>query len=360
MAINRKLRKLLFLSLVLAAGAGLLVLLLVAISKKKEGSCTGVVITINGPEETRFVSRDDILGQVTAVASPPLRGKPLLSFNLKTITAAVEKNSWIKNAQVYFDNTGKLRIVVGEKIPVARIFSVSGESFYIDSSGEELPLNSKVVLKLPVFTGFPVNRGKMYGSDSVLLAAVKGLSRYLLQDAFWMAQVGQVEITPERTFNIIPVIGNHIIVFGTGDHYADKFHRLFLFYRQVSAKVGMDKYAALNVAFSGQVVATRKGATGKIDSLQALKNIRELIDASNKQMTDSVSTMVDNNIVLNATPSPILKILNNTPPAVAATDSVHLISKVNISRQPAREEKQDRAKAHSPTAVMKKNNGIIN
>ena len=54
MAINRKLRKLLFFSLVLASGAGLLVLLLAAISKKKEGSCTGVVVTINGPGETRL------------------------------------------------------------------------------------------------------------------------------------------------------------------------------------------------------------------------------------------------------------------------------------------------------------------
>ena len=129
------------------------------------------------------------------------------------------------------------------------------------------------------------------------------MSPFILSHPFWMAQIGQIDITPDRTFEMIPVVGKHVIVFGDGRDYEQKFHRLFLFYQQVGAQVGLDKYSIINVAFNNQVVATKKGTTGKIDSLQALKNIQKLIESSKQLPYDTVSTMVDNNIAANDAPA---------------------------------------------------------
>ena len=68
----------------------------------------------------------------------PPKGKPLASFDLKKIEVSIEQNVWIKDAQVFFDNNGVLRVAVAERTPVARIFTVNGNSFYIDSSGNRL------------------------------------------------------------------------------------------------------------------------------------------------------------------------------------------------------------------------------
>jgi cell division protein FtsQ len=348
MSIKSNIKKILFLSLGAALGAGLLVLLVAAINKKNHKNCTGVDITINGKDGTFFLNRQDVMNIIVPDKNNPPRGRPLVSFDLKKMETALEQNVWIRAGQLFFDNNGVLRVTVEERTPVARIFTVNGNSFYIDSSGKQLPLNSKMAVKLPVYSNFPADKERLYGADSVLMQQIKEMSPFILANPFWMAQIGQIDITPNRTFEIIPVIGKHLVVFGDGADYEQKFHRLFLFYRQVGAKVGLDKYSIINVAYDKQVVATKKGTTGKIDSLQALKNIQKLIEASQQLPYDTVSTMVDNNIVVSAVPAPTLKILKDSFNKVPS--SIHPASLKSRAAWPKEQSRQ-------PKAVMKKVSG---
>jgi cell division protein FtsQ len=168
----------------------------------------------------------------------------------------------------------------------------------MDSSGRQVPLHENVSLKLPVFTNYPKEKLLRKGSDSVLIEDIKHLSNYIHSNEFWMAQIAQVDITTTKTFELMPVIGNHTIVFGSGNNYPDKFKRLLLFYQQVSAKLGFDKYSSINVQYNNQVVATKHGTISKIDSIQALKNVQRLIEASQRITVDSLLTSVDNNIMV--------------------------------------------------------------
>ncbi|MBA4168043.1 MAG: hypothetical protein H0X41_10970, partial [Chitinophagaceae bacterium] len=112
--------------------------------------------------------------------------------------------------------------------------------------------------RLPVFTGFPANLTKWKtASDKKMIKQIKDLSLYLLNDPFWMAQVSQIDITPAREFEIVPTIGNHIIEFGDGSDYEKKFKRLFVFYRQVLAKTGMEKYERIKVQYDKEVIGVK-------------------------------------------------------------------------------------------------------
>jgi cell division protein FtsQ len=97
-------------------------------------------------------------------------------------------------------------------------------------------------------------------------------------DAFWNAQVGQIDITPEHKFELIPVLGSHVIKLGSGNNVGEKLAKLLVFYKQVLPKAGFAKYSALDVQFNGQVVAVRRGATSAVDSIQLQKNIQELME----------------------------------------------------------------------------------
>ena len=55
----------------------------------------------------------------------------------------LKKNAWVNGAEVFFDNNDVLRINIAQREPIARIFTLGGNSFYIDSSGTELPLSEK-------------------------------------------------------------------------------------------------------------------------------------------------------------------------------------------------------------------------
>ena len=114
--------------------------------------------------------------------------------------------------------------------------------------------------------------------------------RYISTNDFWKAQIAQIDITPSGTFELVPVIGNHIIRIGNADDLEAKMDRLFLYYKQVASKAGFDKYPILDVQYAGQVIGIKDKFASEVDSIQLQKNIQALIDRS-KQLAwqDSVA-----------------------------------------------------------------------
>lgn len=248
-----------------------MVLLVAAIRIKKNKVCQGFTIDINTSENGQwFIDKKDIVQLVTSNGTQTIAGRPLQSFDLQKMEMRLQRDPWVRDAELYFDSRETLHIRIDEREPVARIFTVTGSSFYIDSSGEHLPLSEKLSARVPVFTGFPADRKQLHGADSLLQVQVKQLGWFILQDQFWMSQIAQVEITPEKNFELVPTIGNHIIEFGNGNDYEKKFRRLMIFYRQVLRSTGMDRYPRINVQYAGQVIGIRPGVAGsRTDSVQA-------------------------------------------------------------------------------------------
>lgn len=288
MNIKKNIKRILLLALWMVLSFGVLVLLVAAINVKNHKTCKGINIEIRGVKEYFFLTKQDIIKIISQNGDDEPEGKIVTAFNLQGMETALEKNVWVKDAELFFDNNQLLHVIIVEKEPVARIFATNGYSFYIDSSGDRLPLSDKISVRLPVFTGFPGGRNRPLNADSILIEDIKRISIQILNDQFWMAQIAQVAVTPERTFEMIPTVGNHIIQFGTGENCVNKFRRLFIFYSQVLSKAGFDKYSKISVQYDKQVIGTKKGTIAKIDSVQAMKNIQQMIEDAKKVYEDSV------------------------------------------------------------------------
>jgi cell division protein FtsQ len=287
-------KKILVIGLWVCAGSGLLFLLIAAGQKKDAVRCAGINILLNGAEEDYFLTLEDI--QKMVVPTPPhmAKGRLVEGFPLRKIEAAIEKNIWVKDAELYFDAQQILQVRVLERVPIMRVFNQFGESFFVDSSLQALPIDNRITVKLPVFTGFP---GAIYSwtkQDSLLMKEMRSIGTFISSDSFWNTQIAQIDIAANGQFNMVPTVGNHLIQFGAGNDVAKKFHKLMVFYTRVLAGAGMEKYGVLNVAFDQQIVATKRGVTSKVDSLQALKKINELIERSKQMSIDTTqSTFVD-------------------------------------------------------------------
>ena len=273
-------------------GMGTVVLLVAAINKKDSNQCKAVEITIKGVQNNFFMDKSDVTRMLEKMNFGTLKGKAIAAFNLAGMEAILEKNEWIKNAELFFDNNDVLRINIMEREPIARIFNSAGNSFYIDSSTTRLPLSNKFSARLPVFTNFPIAVNSISKDDSNLLAEIKNISIYISQSPFWMAQIEQVDITPERSFEMVPKIGNQLIVFGSADNYEEKFTNLLIFYKNVQSKVGWNKYSSLNVSYKNQVIAVKRDAKEiKMDSLKAIQIMKLLVANAQKQANDSISNI---------------------------------------------------------------------
>ena len=273
------------------AGTGGVILLVAAIRYRNNNVCKGYKIEITGSRSTAglFIDRKGIVDLLTTAGAGKGQGKPIQSFDLRHLETALEKNVWIREAQLFFDNNGILRVRISEREPVARIFTSNGNSFYIDSSATQLPLQEKFAAHLPIFTGYPAAKIQITGHDSLLTIGMLQLSSFIRRDSFWTAQIAQIDITPEKTFELEPEVGDHRITFGDATDIDAKFHRLFIFYNQVLSRVGMDKYGRIDVSYEDQVVATRKGGEqSRYDSLQGLENIRQMIRSAQQLQPDTL------------------------------------------------------------------------
>lgn len=280
----------------LAIGTVTIMLLVAAIKKKDAQQCSGVSITIEGVNNNFFVDKKDILNSITTEVGGNPAGKTISAFDLRKLEAELQKDIWVKSSQLFFDNNNRLVVKVLEREPVARVFTTSGTTFYIDSSLTMLPLSGKFSARLPVFTGFPSDKMVLSHADSALLKNILTVSMAILKDSFGMALIDQIDVTSQRNFEMIPKIGNTIIIFGDATEVEEKFKKLLLFYRQVIVKAGWNKYSEVNVQFKGQVVAKRKGALDiSSDSLRTLQLMKAIAENTERQTNDSLHIIATDN-----------------------------------------------------------------
>ena len=299
------------------AGLGAIVLFGAAMQQKNRKVCTDVKVEIFGVEEHLFIDETEVKEIISSDAS--IKNMPMNTIDLRGIETTLESTPWVKNAELFFDNKQVLQIKIIERQPVARVFTVQGVSFYLDSAGVRLPLSEKLSARVPMFTNFPSDKVVMAKPDSLLLQSVVSLGKYIMADSFWMAQTAQIAITPQATFEIVPTIGDQIIVLGTADDLNEKFTRLYTFYKKAWLQNGMNTYEKLDVQYANQVVAVRKGtAKMAVDSAMtnqllelALRNnlsavsdtaklIKPLIKINSAKLVKPIKTIIQKkNIVVN-------------------------------------------------------------
>ncbi len=379
MAVKKRysIKNILLTTLWLAFAAGTVVLLVAAIRIKEEKHCKDIEINIQGVSNNFFVDKKDILRSITAFEKTNPVGKTIGAFNLKLMETELEKDVWIKSAELFFDNNEIMQVNVLEREPVARVFTITGTTFYIDEELAMLPLSEKFSARLPVFTNFPSDKKVLSKADSSLLMDIKTISLALQNDSFSMAMIEQVDITPQRIFEMIPKIGNQLIVFGDAKDVDEKLKKLKLFYKEIMVKAGWDNYSVINVQYKNQVVAKRKGAEDIIaDSLRTLQIMQFIVERAQLQAADSLQIMlkdnktntVDSNMIQKSIqrddndessntiekPKPQVE-LNKQPVLNAATAT----AEKNLIKQiltPAKKTAPVKKDAQQPKAVMQKKN----
>ena len=82
------------------------------------------------------------------------------------------------------------------------------------------------------------------------------LAQFIARDTFFNAQIEQIYLNSDNDFELIPLIGKHVIIFGDAGNMEEKFGNLLVFYKQGLAVQGWEKYDTINLKYHNQVVAT--------------------------------------------------------------------------------------------------------
>jgi cell division protein FtsQ len=275
-----------FVTLWVMIGGGMITILAAAMKQQKSERCSNYSIIIQGARENLFVDEKEVIKILETGAGGKIIGRSRSAFDLMKMEQLLEKNVWVKDAELYFDNREVLHVKVKEREPVARVFTMGGKTWYIDQDEMQMPISPRLSANVPVFTGFPVKK-VVSKKDKELLHEVRVMAEFINKDPFWMAQVAQIDITPDREFEMVPVVGNHVVKLGKGNDIETKFRRLFIFYSKVLSKAGFDKYRTIDVQFEGQVIGV-KGYASKVDSIQLRKNVQNLLQLARDVQNDTL------------------------------------------------------------------------
>ena len=236
-------------TIVLIALAAYIVVAAIAFSSKPANQvCKGVKLEIADSTELGYLNTADILSMLNKHSLNPT-GKPMETLSLRAIEEALEGSPLISKSECYKTLQGYVGIRVACRRPILRVITNAGESFYLDEEGDVIEHISKAVY-LPVATG---HISREFAQDELL-----ALAQYLQSEELWNAQIGQIYVNERQEIELVPRVGDHIIVLGRPSNYDYKFDKLRTFYEKGLNKVGWNRYSHINLDYTNQVLGTMK------------------------------------------------------------------------------------------------------
>ena len=230
--------------------AGYLVYSAMAMTDRHEDTrlCRGVDLHITDSLHFDLIDEEMVLAVLQEHSIDPV-GLPLEEIEPEKIEATLLMHPLVGKVQCYKTGGDMLRINLSSKVPLVRVINNRGQDFYVDSRGEILTQRSLAV-QLPVATGY-IDRQFASGD---LLKVVRVIDR----SEFWKAQIEQINVTKDGQIELVPRVGDHLLILGTADNVEDKLDRLMNFYEKGLDNVGWNKYRSISVAYDGQVVCKKR------------------------------------------------------------------------------------------------------
>jgi cell division protein FtsQ len=266
-----KLKKIALVILIVGLFSGLMISMGFVNQKQSSMPYNALEINVNQDDELYFLDKKDII-QLLIRRGDSIVGLPREKVNVPEIETSLNSHENIANAEVFTTIDGKMKIKVKQRKPIIRIFNLVGESYYIDEDGLLMPISEKYTANVPIANGhifesyaryyskpvYAVNKDVL-GKSKNTLAQLYAIAKYINSNDFWKNQIQQVYVNQNDDLELIPLAGNHKIIFGDTTLMAEKFEKLNTFYLQGLNVTGWwNKYSTINLKFKNQVVCTRK------------------------------------------------------------------------------------------------------
>ena len=258
--------------LTLATVVGLIVLMAFSIKNHSKRICPGVSIKIDYGQRK---NASDILlvyndvKQTLSLNFDSLKGRSLEEINIEEIEKAVANMSYVKSVEAYIEMDGEIHLLLTQRRPIARVYGITGKSFYIDQTGTIIPIRVAYPARVVIISGYiddafytGENMDIMSPENDSLFAEspLRNLYKMVVKinnDTFLRDEITQINLKSDQSIHLIPLVGNHIIEMLTFKNLDKKMDKLKLFYKQGLKQSGWGRYKKINIEYKDQIVCTK-------------------------------------------------------------------------------------------------------
>ena len=237
------------------------------VSKKSSATtvCSKVDIRIADEMTNGFLDAATVKHNLQKAGCYPVINKPLTDVNTRSIEEALMlRTPFVKTAECYKTEGGNVYITVTQRMPVIRIKAENGDDYYVDDN-DRVMKSSSYTSDLIIATG---NINRQYATRYL-----SPLGKVIMGNELWKNIIEQVNILPDRSVEIVPRVGDHIVCLGPLPAYkgkngekeiqefmARKMGRLVKFYKYGLNNVGWNKYSYIDIQFDNQIICRKRDA----------------------------------------------------------------------------------------------------
>jgi cell division protein FtsQ len=248
--------------------AGIVVLFIFANKKQDQTTCPEFVIEMDYNSGDALVSRFYVRQLVTD-AGIKVKGEKLGEIPMAQIHKAIEASPFVKKANLTMDVTGKVKALVIQRSPLVRIIDSKGSQFYLDTEGKKVPISHEYSSRVLVANGriessrentqgaLPSKNNEEYKKLSRDLQKIFVTSKSIKSDEFLNALIEQVHLNQSGELELIPKIGEQIILLGDTTQIKEKLEKLKIFYTMGNRTEAWSNYREINLKYQDQVVCKK-------------------------------------------------------------------------------------------------------
>lgn len=253
--------------------SGLTVSLAFVSKEQKAVKVKQLNITVDAGADNQFIDESGVKAYFNE-RNDKIVNEPLNKIDLYKLEKALNAHPAVENAEVNNSMNGEVNVKVIPRVPLVRIITTTGESYYIDRQHKLMPLSDNYTARVLIANG---NINESYASrytmtvdeikghkvfrevsvlDDILEVTVK-----INADSLLTQMIHQIYVNKDKELELFPAVGNHRIVLGNAENLDEKLNKLKLFYKQGLSKTNnWSKYSVLNLKYKNLVVCT--GLTG--------------------------------------------------------------------------------------------------
>ena len=250
--------------------AGVTTALIFSYQQEQKKKIKNPKISIHVEGENTFLTEKELWDRLK-FNSLVLDGQDNKTFNIEKIERTISRMTEVKNVKVFKNIGNRWFVKIELRKPIARIFNIYGQSYYIDEDGFMMNRSNLHTARVLIFSGFIKDKfssksvAQIINNDSLKsikkIDEIYRISNYVCKDTLLSKLIGQVYLKKNGDFILIPLLGDQKIVFGSAyseQKISEKFDRLRIFYEEGIPYEGWDKYDEISVKYEGQIVCRKR------------------------------------------------------------------------------------------------------
>lgn len=227
--------------------------------------CSGKNLIIDKPH--KFVDKE-LVNKLLHSNNINIDSCIIYKVNFYEIENILEASPFIQNAEVYSNFKGEINIIIKQRNPIMRLITNNNEHYYIDDKCSLMPICDNYTANVITATG-NISHTFVNSIDVTDIKTIDKSYQYTMRELYnfvnflnehelWKNQITQIYINDIKDIELIPRVGNHIIVLGNLTDYKFKMGKLEAIYKKGFALTDWNIYSNINLKYSNQVICKKK------------------------------------------------------------------------------------------------------